>query len=59
MEAIVLSLRACTFPLETVYRRCLVMNYSGILVSCHNMYTDLLKCGNVVWYCEVGVVHEL
>jgi hypothetical protein len=33
-----LVLRACTFPREPVYSRCLAMNYSGSQASCHTMF---------------------
>jgi hypothetical protein len=35
---VLLLLRACTFPREPVFRRCLAMNYFGFQASCHNIF---------------------
>jgi hypothetical protein len=38
IETVVLLLRACKFPREPVYRRCLAMNCFGFQASCHNIF---------------------
>jgi hypothetical protein len=52
IETVVLFVRACTFPREPLYRRCLGMNYSAFQAPCQNIYgipmnTTLFPAGGV------------